>query len=178
VAIGRSEEFGDALVNVQSYTYVFASVSQAKRLLSLYRNGRLPSCEAQLVRATADSQLHIKEVTVSVEPAPPGVERALSSDALTTTLTTTVQETGAKGDVQYVSPLMVLRSGRVVTRLTMLASSTAGPFPTALFDRLSVTLSQRLMNALGESVASTWECQLQLAPPRPSDLAPPGARLG
>lgn len=154
LAIGRSEEFGDPLLNVQSYTYVFATASQAKWAVSLYRNRRLPLCETQSVRANYSRQ-HIKKVTVSVESAPLGVESAASSDALTTTLTTTNQEPGAAGVEQYVSPLLVLRSGRVVTHLIMSASSTVGPFPTALFDRLSVTLSQRLMNALGVSVAST-----------------------
>lgn len=154
LATGRSEEFGDALLNVQSYTFVFATSSQAKRVVSLYRNRRLPSCEAQSVRANY-SRMHVRGVTVSVESAPPGVESAVSSDTLTTTLTATVQEPGANGDEQYVSPLMVLRSGRVVTHLLMSASSTVGPFPTALFDRLSVTLSQRLTNALGDAVAST-----------------------
>jgi len=154
VGIGRSEEFGGSILNVQSYTYVFATASQAKRDVSSYRNERLPSCEARLVRKTYSGQ-NLKGVTVSVESAPPGVESAISPDALTTTLTLTFQESGAKGDEQFVAPLMVLRSGRVVTHLTMSASSTTGPFPTALFDRLSVRLSQRLMKALGESVAST-----------------------
>jgi hypothetical protein len=97
--------------------------------------------------------MHIGKVTVGVESAPPGVESAASSDALTTTLT--VQQTGVDGDEQDVSPLVILRSGRVVTHLLMSASSRVGSFPTALFDRLSVTLSQRLMNAVGESVVST-----------------------
>jgi hypothetical protein len=162
VAVVRSKQFdngvptGSATTYAYSSTYVMATAAQAEQLTSFYRLPRFPSCYAHqtgaAIAAGLESTSHLLGVQVlGVGPAPPGVN---TSDSQTVSTSYATQQQGATGVEHSVVRLLFMRIGRVVTFLVVSALLTAGPFPVTLFDRLAVTVSNRLVRATGAATAS------------------------
>lgn len=150
VAAARSKEFtvDNLTVYAQSYTYVMTTAAQAEQVTSLARQRRFPSCDASLERkaiaANSAATAQLSGLKVRVGPAPPGVDEP---DSLTVTTTYATRQFGATGASHTDAHTMVVRSGRVVTDVVVSALRSAGPYPVSLFNRLAVTLSQRLAEA-------------------------------